>query len=93
VISFSYPYDRSHVLPYQRISILIRGACVETRDARSTGEGSEKGGTSEEMKQKNREFSRNHAMSIHLNLISIGAVIWYGVRLAGRIDVRDSQST
>ncbi|KAF1964109.1 hypothetical protein BU23DRAFT_493862 [Bimuria novae-zelandiae CBS 107.79] len=35
-----------------------------------------------------RAFSRNHAMSIHLNLITIGATLWYGWRLAWRLDVR-----
>ena len=32
-----------------------------------------------------RRFSRNHAMCIHLNLISIVATVWHGVRLASRL--------
>ena len=38
-----------------------------------------------EMKRLKRDFSRNHAMSIHLNLISVGAMMMYGWRLAGRL--------
>ncbi|KAI9154810.1 Xanthocillin biosynthesis cluster protein D [Paramyrothecium foliicola] len=33
----------------------------------------------------NKRFSRAHAMSIHLNLFSIGATLWYGWRLASRM--------
>ena len=29
-----------------------------------------------------RDFSRNHAVSIHLNLLTIGATLWYGWCLA-----------
>jgi hypothetical protein len=32
-----------------------------------------------------RNFSKNHAMSIHLNLVTLGATSFYGWRLAGRI--------
>ncbi|KAF2439043.1 hypothetical protein P171DRAFT_422601 [Karstenula rhodostoma CBS 690.94] len=31
-----------------------------------------------ELPEVNRAFSRNHAMSIHLNIITIGATLWYG---------------
>lgn len=44
-------------------------------------------GVSEEMKIKNRTFSKNHAMSIHLNLLAIGATMWYGVGLASRFQI------
>ncbi|KAF2265011.1 hypothetical protein CC78DRAFT_462370 [Lojkania enalia] len=37
---------------------------------------------SPEMERLNRAFSLAHAMSIHLNLITIGATIWHGLRLA-----------
>lgn len=40
---------------------------------------------SDDMKILNRAFSRAHAMSIHLNLITIGATIWYGLRLASNL--------
>ena len=38
------------------------------------------------MRKKNKGFSRQHAMAIHLNLISVGATIWYGVRVASRLN-------
>ncbi len=40
-----------------------------------------------EMRELNRTFSRYHAMCIHLNLISLGAMVFYGWRLALRIRV------
>ncbi|CAM1511971.1 Fc.00g094840.m01.CDS01 [Cosmosporella sp. VM-42] len=53
-----------------------------TRDARKPGDSSE---LSPEMAGINRRFKRNHAMSIHLNLITIGATLWHGWRLASRL--------
>lgn len=50
-------------------------------DARNVIEGF----ISDEMKNLNRSFSRNHAMCIHLNLITIVATLWYGWRLASRM--------
>ncbi|CAI9629715.1 unnamed protein product [Alternaria burnsii] len=44
-----------------------------------------KGTMSDDMKVLNRAFSRAHAMSIHLNLITIGATLWYGLRLASNL--------
>lgn len=46
---------------------------------------SEKENVSEEMRRISRHFSRNHAMSIHLNLIAILATIWYGFALASKV--------
>ncbi|KAF2217913.1 hypothetical protein CERZMDRAFT_31373, partial [Cercospora zeae-maydis SCOH1-5] len=42
---------------------------------------------SDAMRSKNRAFSRAHAMSIHLNLLSMIATVWYGVRLASRMNI------
>lgn len=42
---------------------------------------------SDEMKVKNKAFSHNHAMSIHLNLLAVGATLWYGLRLASKIQI------
>lgn len=53
-----------------------------TRDAKSQVQ---PGGVSEEMKKLIRSFSRAHAMSIHLNIITIGATILYGLRLATKL--------
>jgi hypothetical protein len=36
-----------------------------------------------------KEFSRTHAMCIHLNLVTISATVWYGWRLATRFDFGD----
>jgi hypothetical protein len=46
---------------------------------------------SEQMKLVNKAFSRNHAMSIHLNLVGILATIWYA--LACRLESRHSFKT
>lgn len=55
---------------------------VETRDGRKFNDPET---TSEEMRTRNRTFSKNHAMSIHLNLLAVGATVWYGIRLASRV--------
>jgi hypothetical protein len=57
---------------------------TETRDSRKPDAGNE---MSEDMRLLNRAFSKAHAMSIHLNLITIGATLWYGWRLASKLDV------
>ena len=56
---------------------------IETRD----GKKSNNPEMSEAMRVKNRAFSHNHAMSIHLNMLAMGATLWYGLRLASRIQV------
>ncbi|KAH7378335.1 hypothetical protein BKA66DRAFT_560704 [Pyrenochaeta sp. MPI-SDFR-AT-0127] len=43
------------------------------------------GMVSDEMKKLNRSFSKAHAMSIHLNLLTIGATLWWGWRLASKL--------
>ncbi|KAF2469242.1 uncharacterized protein BDR25DRAFT_371780 [Lindgomyces ingoldianus] len=43
-------------------------------------------GVSAEMRQLNQAFSRNHAMSIHLNLVTIRATLWYGWKLASMLN-------
>ncbi|OHE91652.1 hypothetical protein CORC01_13042 [Colletotrichum orchidophilum] len=56
----------------------------ETRDAKRPGDVDE---PSPDMVAVRRRFSINHAMSIHLNLIAIAAMLWYGFRLASRIHI------
>ena len=56
---------------------------TETRDGKKYNDPE----STEEMRVKNRAFSRAHAMSIHLNLVAIGATIWYGFLLASRMEV------
>lgn len=60
---------------------------AETRDKRNGQGGPTSDGPSQETKSLRRVFSRHHAMSIHLNLISIGAMVFYGWRLASRLAV------
>jgi len=43
------------------------------------------GAVSEDRRLLNRAFSRAHAMSIHLNLITMGATLFYGWRLASKL--------
>ena len=56
---------------------------LETRNKLTVahGVGEDSGGVTQVL---NRAFSRAHAMSIHLNLITIGATVWYGMRLVSR---------
>jgi hypothetical protein len=56
--------------------------CLETRDATSRENKAE---VSHEMLTRKHAFSRNHAMSIHLNLVTIAATLWYGWRLSSRL--------
>ncbi|GJN85321.1 hypothetical protein PLIIFM63780_008888 [Purpureocillium lilacinum] len=49
-----------------------------------TGEKAEKAPSG--LQSLKRSFSKYHAAAIHLNLISVGATLWYGWRLAMRLD-------
>lgn len=66
--------------------VMIDRIHQETRDGRKANDPAEQ--LSEDMTNLNRAFSRTHAMSIHINLISIGAMIWWGWKLALRLDVK-----
>jgi hypothetical protein len=37
------------------------------------------------MRRIKRDFTRNHATAIHLNLIGMVATVWYGFALASKI--------
>ncbi|KAK4183814.1 hypothetical protein QBC35DRAFT_507233 [Podospora australis] len=63
-------------------TFMIEVAHQETRDASRTPNSKEPSG---EMQQFRRHFSRAHAMSIHLNLITIGSILFYGWTLGNRI--------
>ncbi len=56
-----------------------------SRDAGPSEGPEEAASRSPEMKRLNRSFSSAHAMSIHLNLISLGATLFYGWSLASRM--------
>ena len=43
-------------------------------------------GPSPAMQVLKKKFKTTHAMCIHLNLIGLGAQIWYTWRLASRLD-------
>jgi hypothetical protein len=55
---------------------------VATKDARMNLASD---AVNEETKKLNRAFSRAHAMSIHLNLLTIGATLFYGWRLSKKL--------
>ena len=56
---------------------------TETNDGRKFNDAEQ----SPEMKIRNREFAKAHAMSIHLNLLTILATIWYGFSLTSRFQL------
>ncbi|KAI0108968.1 hypothetical protein GGR51DRAFT_558762 [Nemania sp. FL0031] len=71
--------------------IMIERIHQETRDAlqKQTEEEDDDDveSPSLEMQRLNRSFSRNHAMSIHLNLLTIGALLWWGWKLASNLNL------
>ena len=46
----------------------------------------ENGAITPEMKALSKTFSRNHAMSIHFNLLTIGGMVLYGLKLASKMN-------
>ncbi|KAI1653136.1 hypothetical protein F4813DRAFT_375943 [Daldinia decipiens] len=65
--------------------VMIDRIHQETRDGRKSNDPTE---VSDDMRALNKTFSRNHAMSIHLNVITIGATLWWGLKLALRLDMQ-----
>lgn len=41
-----------------------------------------------EMERLDRSFSHNHAMSIHLNLLTLGPLLWWGWKLASNLNLK-----
>ncbi|KAH6643722.1 hypothetical protein C7974DRAFT_4068 [Boeremia exigua] len=63
--------------------LMIERVHQTTRDSnRSTSTD----GITSEMHKLNRSFSRAHAMSIHLNLVTVIATLYYGWRLSSRLN-------
>ncbi len=62
---------------------------VETRDGRGYADGVQ----GEEMKAVMRGFSKAHAMSIHINLVTIIATVWYGFVLASKLSYRSTRDS
>ncbi|KAL2143327.1 hypothetical protein VTI28DRAFT_10570 [Corynascus sepedonium] len=63
--------------------------CVHqgTRDRSNVEERPVSNDLSPEMVRLRKVFSRAHAMTIHLNLVSIGAMLVYGWRLGSRLSI------
>ncbi|KAF2488806.1 hypothetical protein BU16DRAFT_443321, partial [Lophium mytilinum] len=61
---------------------MVERGWQETRDGKEASDPD----VSDEMRVRKKAFSHYHAMSIHLNLVAIGATVWYGVRLAAKLD-------
>ncbi|KAI1115664.1 hypothetical protein F5Y14DRAFT_111190 [Nemania sp. NC0429] len=69
--------------------IMIERIHQETRDGlqgQATNDAVE--APSLQKERLDRSFSHNHAMSIHLNLLSIGALLWWGWKLASNLDLK-----
>ncbi|KAF2004076.1 hypothetical protein P154DRAFT_552242 [Amniculicola lignicola CBS 123094] len=64
--------------------LMIERIHQETHDRRN---GVSADAVSDGMSSLNRAFSRAHAMSIHLNLITIGATLFYGWKLAAMLKI------
>ncbi|KAI3322639.1 hypothetical protein HD806DRAFT_498854 [Xylariaceae sp. AK1471] len=67
--------------------IMMERIHQETRDGQKRPTDAS-GEASPEMQRLQRSFSRNHAMSIHLNLLTIGAMLWWGWKLASNMDLK-----
>ncbi|KAH8801862.1 hypothetical protein DL96DRAFT_1634467 [Flagelloscypha sp. PMI_526] len=70
---------------------MIERVHQETRDTTAVPKAERPGETasmSDEMKLLNRKFSRNHAMSIHLNAITILASLAYGISFISKLEVQ-----
>ncbi|KAI0434916.1 hypothetical protein F5Y09DRAFT_294201 [Xylaria sp. FL1042] len=70
--------------------IMIDRIHQETRDSlqkQATGDDGVSETSSPEMQLIRRSFSRNHAMSIHLNLLTISAMLWWGYKLASSLNL------
>ncbi|KAJ5104402.1 hypothetical protein NUU61_001749 [Penicillium alfredii] len=65
--------------PRTTTASLVRRALKESINARTKDDG--------KIHQANRTFSRNHAMSIHLNAIALVASIWYAFSLSSGLTV------
>ncbi|GAW21147.1 hypothetical protein ANO14919_106640 [Xylariales sp. No.14919] len=69
--------------------IMIERTHQETRDGlqKQTTDDDVVEAPSLEMQRIQRSFKRNHAMSIHLNLLTIGAMLWWGWKLASSLNL------
>ncbi|KAI0405815.1 hypothetical protein F4802DRAFT_596778 [Xylaria palmicola] len=70
--------------------LMIERSHQETRDGLqkpTTDDDDAAENPSLEMQRLRRSFSRNHAMSIHLNLLNIGALLWWGWKLASSLSL------
>ena len=75
-------FKRSDLCNLSQRPSVVANRKVATRDAKLH---LPPGTTSNETRILNKLFSRAHAISIHLNLVTIGATLWYGWNLASRM--------
>ncbi|KAI0810419.1 hypothetical protein GGR55DRAFT_679012 [Xylaria sp. FL0064] len=71
--------------------IMLERIQLETQDGlqkQATGDPAVSETPSPEMQRIRRSFSRSHAMSIHLNLLTIGAMLWWGYKLASSLNLQ-----
>jgi hypothetical protein len=88
--------ERIHQGKFVRLSLGPSEMMADFHSAIETREGGRKPADAEvslEMQKLNRAFRRQHAMSIHLNLLCIGAMLWWGVRLASRLGLEMPKSS
>lgn len=64
---------------------MVADGLVEKGDGTTQQGGGSREAVMLDTKRLKREFSRNHAMTIHLNLVSVGAMVVYGWRLGGKL--------
>jgi len=64
---------------------MVERVWQETRDKLTVDTKAKDAKVSNEMLKRTKAFKHNHAMSIHLNLLAVGAMLWYGIRLGGRL--------
>lgn len=83
------------IFPYDNVRMDLHGSLLKpcTCDVRLTGRAAtheanvrlDPGVKRKEMEVLNKAFSRAHAMSIHLNLVTIGATLWWGWQLVSKL--------
>lgn len=79
--------------PLRYTCVLMTGLGTEVQDEKDgnnvnieSGRGAEE--TKTLMAKVKKTFSRNHAMSIHINLIAVIATVGYGFVLGGRLQLQ-----
>ncbi|KAI0390608.1 hypothetical protein F5Y17DRAFT_443875 [Xylariaceae sp. FL0594] len=82
---------RTRQLMTDRIHQRTRDALKQQEESMDDGEAGPQAAAaavviSPEMQQLHRSFARMHAISIHLNLLTVGATLWWGWTLASHLN-------